>query len=304
MSELTKRVLSALVLAPIAIAAVGYGGAALAALLAVASALAAWEFYRIARATGEAPFEDIGIAVAGLIPLAVHAHFLELWTVPLAVGATVVLVLFAFAIWRRGVAGRPLAAVSTTLLGIVYTGGMLSFGYAIRYFDYVRFYDASLAPPLQLGGLALRIAPGAALVVLPLIVTWASDIGAYFVGRAVGGAKLIPSVSPGKTRSGAIGGVVASILLAWLYVTFVLRPVAQVAFTTWGMVLFGIAISVAAQVGDLVESLLKREGGVKDSSQLIPGHGGILDRFDSLLFVMPVAWLLLGWLVVPAPVGR
>jgi len=143
------------------------------------------------------------------------------------------------------------------------------------------------------------VPPGGALLVFPLVITWASDIGAYFVGRAIGGRKLIPSVSPGKTVAGAVGGLVASMLVAWLYAGAVLVPVASLGFSPWGALGFGAAISVAAQIGDLFESLLKREGGVKDSSRIIPGHGGVLDRFDSLIFVLPVAYLLLGWLPIP-----
>ena len=102
--------------------------------------------------------------------------------------------------------------------------------------------------------------------------------------------------------AGAVGGLVASMLVAWLYARAVLVPVASLGFTPWGALGFGAAISVAAQVGDLYESLLKREAGVKDSSRIIPGHGGVLDRFDSLIFVLPVAYLLLDWL--PFPVVR
>jgi phosphatidate cytidylyltransferase len=302
MSELALRTIFAVIAAPLALWIVLAGGAPLAALLAIVCALGAWEFYRIARAAGATPIADAGIALAGLIPLAVHASYLGVFTVKPAVWALLVLLLMAASIWLRGVEGKPIAAVSTTVLGVLYTAGMLSFGYAIRYHDTVAGYDLVAARHLALGSLALRIPPGGVLLIFPLVVTWASDIGAYFVGRTIGGRKLIPSVSPGKTVSGAVGGLVASMLVALLYARAVLVPVASLGFTPWGALLFGGLISIAAQVGDLFESLIKREGGVKDSSRIIPGHGGILDRFDSLIFVLPVAYLLLGWL--PFPVFR
>jgi phosphatidate cytidylyltransferase len=302
MSELALRVLFSIVAAPLALWIVLAGGAPLAALLAVVSAIGAWEFFRIARGSGARPLDDVGIALAGLVPLAVHAHYLGLLAFRPALVAIVALALLAATIWLRGVEGRPLGAAAATLLGVAYTAGMLSYGYAIRYHDIVRGYDLVAARQIGLGSFALRIAPGGALLVFPLVVTWASDIGAYFVGRTIGGRKLIPSVSPGKTVAGAVGGLAASMLVAWLYARTVLVPVASLGFTPWGALAFGAAISVAAQIGDLFESLLKREGGVKDSSRIIPGHGGVLDRFDSLIFVLPVAYLLLGWL--PFPVVR
>jgi phosphatidate cytidylyltransferase len=88
-------------------------------------------------------------------------------------------------------------------------------------------------------------------------------------------------------------------LVAWAFARGVLVPVANLGFTPWGAIAFGGLVSVAAQIGDLFESLLKREARVKDSSHIIPGHGGILDRFDSLIFVLPLAYLLLGWLSIP-----
>jgi phosphatidate cytidylyltransferase len=182
-------------------------------------------------------------------------------------------------------------------LGGLYTGGMLSFAYAIRYHPY-----AVGGLPLHLGRWRATITAGGVLLLMPMLLTWASDIGAYFVGRAFGKRKLIPKVSPGKTVAGAWGALGSTVLVAWLYAHFVLRPVAHLDLTPLGAVVFGLVVSVAAQVGDLVESLLKREAGVKDSSKLLPGHGGILDRFDSLLFVLPVAYLLFGWrLLVLAP---
>ena len=292
MSELAKRVAFGVVAAPVALVIVLAGGAPLAGLLAIASAIAAWELFRIARAAGHAPFADLGAALAGIVPLAVHATFLGLLQPRYSYFAAALLVLLGLSIWARGANGKPLGAVAVTVLGVLYTGGLLSFGYAIRYHDYA------------VGGVSLGsipIAAGGILLGLPLVLTWATDTGAYFVGRTVGGRKLIPAVSPGKTVSGAIGGVVTSVLVTWLYVTFLLRPSAQLAMTTTSIIVFGVIVSVAAQVGDLVESLLKREAGVKDSSKLIPGHGGVMDRLDSLFFALPTAHLLLGWLLLPAP---
>jgi phosphatidate cytidylyltransferase len=299
MSELALRILFSVIAAPLALWIVLAGGAPLAALLAVVSAIGAWEFFRIARGSGSRPLDDVGIALAGLLPLAVHAQYLGLFAFRPALAAVVALAVCAATIWLRGVDGHPLGAAAATLLGIMYTAGMLSFGYAIRYHDVVRGYDLVGARHLAIGPLSVPVAPGGALLIFPLVVTWASDIGAYFVGRAIGGRKLIPSVSPGKTVAGAVGGLLGSMLVAWLFARAVLVPVANLGFTPWGAIGFGAAISVAAQIGDLFESLLKREGGVKDSSRIIPGHGGVLDRFDSLIFVLPVAYLLLGWLPIP-----
>lgn len=302
-SELARRVAFGVVAAPIAIGIVVYGGAPLAALLAIASALGAWEFFRIARASGQAPFDDVGVALAGLLPLLVHARYLRLYDPngklgAVTIAAIVILALLALAIWARGVAGKPLGAVGSTMLGVAYTGGMLSFAYAIRYHEYA-FAPASLS----VGGRSLAIPSGGLLLLLPLLTTWASDIGAYAVGRTVGRHKLIPSVSPGKTVEGAVGGLLASVLVAWVFTQFLLRPAAHLDFR-WrpvGVVVVGAIISIAAQVGDLAESLLKREAGVKDASHIIPGHGGVLDRVDSLLFVLPVSFVVFSWLLTWAP---
>jgi phosphatidate cytidylyltransferase len=156
--------------------------------------------------------------------------------------------------------------------------------YPIRYHDYA------------IGALA-----GTVLVMFPIAVTWATDTGAYTLGRMFGRHKLIPSVSPSKTVEGALGGLLFSILGTWLYVQFLLEPFSQLSLAPLGILVFAIVVGIVGQVGDLAESLLKREAGVKDSSKLLPGHGGILDRFDSLLFVLPVAYLLLTQFLIPSP---
>jgi len=283
-SELARRVAFAVVAVPVALAVLWFGGLPLALLLGLISGLGAWELYRMARAGGGTPFVAAGVIAAAAIPMLVHAEHVQWLRVPVSAATLAVLALLGASVWLRGVDGKPLSAVAVTLFGVVYTGVMLSFGYALRYYPY-----------------AIGDAAGAAVVLLPLLLTWASDTGAYFVGRAFGKRKLIPSVSPGKTVAGAVGAVVVTVLVCLAYSRFLLRPAAQLAFSPLGALAFGLGVSVVAQLGDLVESLLKREAGVKDSSRILPGHGGILDRFDSLFFVLPVAYPLLLWLLVPAP---
>ena len=294
MSELTRRILFAVIAAPLSVLVVFYGGWSLAALLAIVSALAAWEFFRIARASGLTPLEDVGIPLAGVVPLFVHARYLQLYELSLSGMAVAVLIILAITLFIRGVNGRPLGAAASTILGVIYTGGMLSFGYAIRYHAYV---IESVRVPLG----KFAVTAGGLLLLLPLLLTWSSDIGAYVVGRAFGKRKLMPSVSPGKTVAGAVGGLAATVLVGWLYTRFVLTPSTQLAFVRGGILIFALLVSIAAQIGDLFESLIKREAGMKDSSHLIPGHGGVLDRFDSLLFVLPVAYVLFNTLLVWTP---
>ena len=287
LSNLTQRILFALIAIPIVIGAVWYGDWALASVLAIASALAAWEFYRIAERLGTRPMARAGIAIAAVLPLLIHARYLGLpvdWLVSPTVGAVAVVALFSAAIFARGVPGRPLESVSLTLFGILYTGGLLSFAYVLRYHPY-----------------AVGRAAGTALLVLALALVWISDTAAYVVGRTMGKRKLIPSVSPGKTVAGAVGALITCALASWALVRFILEPQAQLGLRPSHAILFGVAVSTAVQLGDLAESLIKRQSGVKDSSHIIPGHGGVLDRIDGMLFALPVSyWLLNAWLI-PAP---
>jgi phosphatidate cytidylyltransferase len=284
LSELGRRVVVALIGAPLAVGIIWFGDAALATLAAALSAIGAWEFYRIARGAGAQPLSGVGIVLSALIPLAVHGQTLGVLRIPLVLPMLLVLAVFALTIWLRGVDGGPVASVSTTLFGVLYTGGALSFVYGLRYHRF-----------------AIGDTAGALLVLLPLILTWSSDTGAYFAGRAIGGRKLMPSVSPGKTVAGAIGGVVLTVVVAAVFVPMVLTPRAQLAFSPIGLLIFASIVSVVAQIGDLAESLIKREGGVKDSGSIFPGHGGVLDRLDSLFFVLPVVYALYDLLLLPAP---
>lgn len=287
MNELGRRVIVALIGAPLALGIIWIGGAPLATLAGGLAALAAWEFYRIAREGGGTPMTVVGVVLAALIPIGVHGHVLGVLQVPIYAWVLAVVAILGLAIWMRGVDGKPLGAASITVFGALYTGATLSFVYALRYHNY-----------------AVGDTAGALTVIFPVVLTWASDTGAYFSGRLIGGRKLIPSVSPGKTVAGAIGALVVTVAATYAFVEFLLIPKAQLAFTPTGLVVFGLAISVVAQVGDLAESLLKREAGVKDSGTLFPGHGGVLDRLDSLFFVLPAAYALYDLLLIPAPGAR
>ncbi|WP_191561703.1 phosphatidate cytidylyltransferase [Metabacillus idriensis] len=120
-----------------------------------------------------------------------------------------------------------------------------------------------------------------------LIIIWATDSGAYFVGKSVGKKKLWPEISPNKTVEGSIGGVLCAVAAAWLFQYFTGFAQSYVSIT-----LITILLSVFGQIGDLAESALKRHYQVKDSGHILPGHGGILDRFDSLIFVLPIMHFL------------
>ncbi|MCM3587181.1 phosphatidate cytidylyltransferase [Mesobacillus maritimus] len=128
---------------------------------------------------------------------------------------------------------------------------------------------------------------GLTFVIYALFIIWATDSGAYFIGRAMGKRKLWPEISPNKTVEGAFGGIICAIIVAIIFALFT-----NIGVSLWALVLATAVLSVFGQVGDLVESALKRHYHVKDSGNILPGHGGILDRFDSLLFVLPLIHFL------------
>lgn len=135
---------------------------------------------------------------------------------------------------------------------------------------------------------------GVYVTFLALGLTWATDTGAYFVGRAFGRHKLAARISPNKTVEGAVGGLFFAVVISLLVSR--LLPVRSIGLEMMGIL--GLAVGVTAQIGDLVESAIKRFAGVKDSGQVIPGHGGVLDRIDSWLFTIPIVYYLLMGLII------
>jgi len=282
MGELAKRVAVAAVGIPLAVLLLYAGGWWLGIVLAFFAALGAVEVYRLAAARGVLAFTGIGAALAAAIVAFAAANELPAEAAMRQWAAVLVAMLASLlaALRWRGTQGRPLAAVAVTLFGAMFVGGCLSFAVHLRNFE---------------TGTAVTSAAwaGTALVAWPLAVTWVGDSLAYFVGTRWGRHKLSPNVSPNKSVEGAVAGLAGSILTGLLFGWLVFRswlglPIGPVAAGAGAAL-----IAPAAQLGDLAESLLKRDAGVKDSGSLFPGHGGVLDRFDSLFFALPVAWFYL-----------
>ena len=224
--------------------------------------------------------------------------------------------------------GQDKPLLSTEIFGVfaAFAGSIAAFVFltiAMRREDLRTGYPAAAASAFAIVYIALPLAmlvqlrqqwAGAFLILYLLLVVWAGDIFAYFVGKAVGRHLMAPRVSPKKTWEGAVASVVASVGIGGALFYYA-SPVST-ALLQWGLIqrrdgMFGLerpallpilaltaVLNVAAQLGDLVESLIKRGAGVKDSGALLPGHGGMLDRIDALLFATPVLWLWAAWRVM------
>jgi phosphatidate cytidylyltransferase len=251
---------------------VSIGGWVLASALAILGVMGTREVYDFARKQGIEPLEWVGFIAAALCPLAIY------WVKGYADWEPVV---YAGAIWlivahlvagARGPDHRPLTTLAVTVFGALYASALLSFIIAIRHGPHVDAHPRG----------------SVALAVLPLVVTWVCDTFAMAGGALIGGPKLAPVLSPHKTWAGAVTGTAGGVLAAVAYGPLVLSRVA-LGLPGWQLAVIGLVIALAAQIGDVAESLFKREIGVKDSSTLVPGHGGVLDRLDSLYFALPVA---------------
>ncbi|HWZ38801.1 MAG TPA: phosphatidate cytidylyltransferase [Bradyrhizobium sp.] len=241
---------------------------------------------RVAAALVMAPVA-IGAAYAGgwwwitLVTLATIGLYIEWLTVVGAARRKAVVIAGIGALALSGL-GLALDKIDASLL-------MLAIGLASvavlsrqpRRWTVAGFLYAAIA---LLASVVVRLdqAQGLAALILVLLVVWATDIGGYFAGRAVGGPKLWPRVSPKKTWAGALGGFAASLVVAAGFATFGFGRI-------WPMLLLAAVLSIASQFGDLFESAVKRRFGVKDSSHIIPGHGGLLDRLDGFVAAIALA---------------
>lgn len=269
MSNLTQRVLTSLIGAPLVVGVTYLGGWFFGGLMLLIGLMAQWELYRLAEAGGAAPLKGVGLAVGAL--LIVRA------LVPFAVGLAVVGLLVALVaeLYRRR--DDPIANLTATVFGAFYPALL------IGYFVDLRVRGAA---PDALGEGAFW------LTVVVVVAIWASDTFAYFTGRALGKHPLFPRISPKKTVEGSVGGVLGAVLIV-VVLKLALEPSLGL---TWGDVaVVGLVCGAVGQLGDLVESLLKRSVGVKDSGRYLPGHGGMLDRIDGMLVAIPLVVLYLDY---------
>jgi len=298
--NLLKRVLTAVVLIPIVLllvlrAPVG----ALAAVAALVALLAVQELLKLAEAYG-------------IIPLQWPTYiFVALFFLLLALNSG---------------EGKPLLSTAVFVYSAGFAASLSPFFFsavAMRRFDLKSAFPSALVSSFAFAYVALPLAmlvqtrqqwAGAYWVLFVLLVVWAGDIFAYFVGRSVGRSLLSPRISPKKTWEGALASLAASLIVGILLYKHA-TPISSALLNAhlierrdglfalekhplWPILLLSAAINVAAQLGDLVESLIKRGAGAKDSGTLLPGHGGVLDRIDALLFAAPVLWYYASWRVM------
>jgi len=247
-------------------------------LIAVWGVMAAYEFFRLVSASKVPPYIYFGIFLTLLFIVFRDADLLAAIEpgfntnyIPPILFAALVQTLLWFLVYPNRQTGRTFMSGVWTIVGVLYAGWLLSHLVALRGLD-----------------------DGRNWVFFAMFVTFAYDTAAYFTGRSIGRHKLAPSISPGKTWEGTVGGLAGAVLFSLLFTLstpFVL-PI------KWGeAMLLGLLVSIFGQVGDLLESLFKRYVGVKDSGTLIRGHGGLLDRMDSIVFAGAVVYYYVIWVI-------
>jgi phosphatidate cytidylyltransferase len=282
------RILTAVVLIPIVVALVWWGPPALlAALAGIVAILALIEFFDLANRVGLRAYQKWAIVcVAGLFYAQYSQGYVETRTIGAGVSIVrnaaggvfsieAILLIFVFGCVCIGLlARRPLhevfPSVAVSSAGLLFIA--MPFSYLVRLNDIER--------------------SGRQLVLFTLCLVWAGDMLAYFVGRGFGRVPMAPALSPKKTWEGALGNILGSLLVAVFFARWMQIDVVVL------MVVAGLA-NIAGQMGDLIESAYKRGASVKDSGKLLPGHGGVLDRVDSLILAAPVVWVLYQWISLP-----
>lgn len=275
LGDLGIRVLSALVFGPAFVLLAWRGDLWFTALVCLLTLAGTSEFIGLLRHAGYRPFAVMVSGVAGLLPWWLW------WAAPSvlwACWAAVPVVLLVAAVFR-GQPRHTLRDVGVSILAVAYVAGLFGHLVLLR------------GLPAGAGGTPQQ---GFALVVLVFVLVWVTDTGAYLVGSLWGRHRLAPSISPGKSVEGAVGAAVLTAAAGAVCAATFLGDLLSVAAGA----LLGLAASLVGLVGDLVESMFKRDAGIKDASNIIPGHGGVLDRFDSVLFVGPLIYWAMRWFLL------
>lgn len=272
---LLQRVLTAIVLLPLGLAAIWVGGQVFAGVVALILVLASWEYTGLMRAGG---VQAARWLVPACVLLIVGVRFWAGFAATDWLLSLVVLVLMArhLAAYERG-RGQAATDFAASLAGALYVGWLGAYLISLR-----------------------SLPEGEWWVLLALPAIWLADSAAYFAGRRFGRRKLAPRLSPNKTWEGYLSGILVGTLgAAGLAALWEMAAGPGTAITPGRGALLGVALAVLAPLGDLAESMIKRQMGVKDSSHLIPGHGGALDRIDSWLWGAVLAYYFIVWLFLP-----
>ncbi|MHB1688019.1 MAG: phosphatidate cytidylyltransferase [Ignavibacteriaceae bacterium] len=274
LSNTTQRVLVAAAAIPVILAACYFGNLFFFLFILAIALISYYEFYSFTKNKNANANLWLGEAILFTLLLNQYHFFVGYFSFFLMIVFLISLV----ELFRNN--GSAILNIGTTFLGIFYIGLFSSSIIGIR-----EFYSSGIAMDSQSDEIYLH---GGYLIISILATIWICDSAAFYGGTALGKHKLFPRVSPNKSWEGAIFGFIFAVLTMILAHAIVLNflPLTEI-------IIFGIIIGTIGQAGDLVESLLKRDAGVKDSSNLIPGHGGLFDRFDSLLFSAPVILLVL-----------
>jgi len=265
---LKKRLITALFGLPVLSLFIWSGEPFFTVFASICGLLATFEFYRMVGKTKAAPLTVFGLCWSVLF--IINPHLNTAMTLPFLLSSAVVgpLIWLLIPQRKRGFFDRWV----WTIAGIIYVGLLLSYLVALR----------SGYEPLSVSG-----TEGRNWVFYAVFTTFGSDTAAFFIGRSLGKHRLAPSISPGKSREGAIGGFLGAVLVSLI---FILPTKLMLPLSYWQAILLGMLVSLFAQLGDLVASLCKRNMGVKDASSFLPGHGGFFDRMDSLLFAGVVVY--------------